>query len=231
VQHGLLVLVICALGCANGAPNHFAQWGLEAMQATEQHFRLDDGLYSLEARTSKPASCWAAGVQLSALNAAADVDRRYLPLTKSYIAALDRHRVTVDGLRAYRPFPGKKKDDLYYDDNAWLVLDFVETYELTQDKHYLELANQTLDFVLSGESPDLGGGIWWRDKRDSKNTCSNAPSVCAALRVYQHTHNPKLLESARRIYRWTKARLQDDDGLYLDHVRLDGSSGRTIPRS
>ena len=104
----------------------------------------------------------------------------------------------------------------------------IETLEATRDEKYLERAEATMRFVLSGEDDELGGGIYWRERRrNSKNTCSNAPAIVAALRLYQKTTNPQHLATAERLYDWTCSHLQDDeDGLFWDNLRLSGRLDR-----
>jgi hypothetical protein len=206
--------------------------GFAALAATESHFKLDSGLYADNITLPKmtrggPATLWPGGIQLSALNAAAAIDPAYLPRAIAYADALLAYRTEHDGLPAYQCVPKPQPNDHYYDDNEWLVLDFLETCDLTHDKTYLDRASEVFRYVASGESRDLGGGIWWRPAHDAKNTCSNAPAICGALRLYQYTHDPGLLETARRLYKWTNTHLQDADGLYFDGLNANGSLEKT----
>jgi uncharacterized protein YyaL (SSP411 family) len=173
------------------------------------------------------ASVWEAGVELSALNAAARVDRKWAGEAEKYAEALSAYRGKVRGLWAYRPFVTGAPKGIYFDDNEWLVLGFLETFEVSGEKKYLQLAEETFAFVESGESGELGGGIYWRDKRDSKNTCSNGPAICGAVRLYQVTGEKKYLEMALRLYKWVNEHFQDGDGLYWDTLHLDGSVEKT----
>jgi mannose/cellobiose epimerase-like protein (N-acyl-D-glucosamine 2-epimerase family) len=93
----------------------------------------------------------------------------------------------------------------------------------------LERAKKTMAFVLSGEDNKLGGGIYWNEQTpDCKNTCSNGPSAVGALRLYQLTGETSYLDTARRLYDWTQKNLQDPaDGLFFDHLELDGSMDPT----
>ena len=195
---------------------------LPASQLYAQAIHPDDSTFAPE-----PSDCWSAGVQLTALTAAARVDpRTYLAPLRDYVAALHRAYWCVDhGIGGYNCFPASNPPDRYYDDNAWIALGLIEAYEVTHDPQDLQQAELTLHFVLSGEDPRLGGGVFWRERdRATKNTCSNAPAVAAALRVYRYTHDPTLLATARRIYRWTVQHLQDQhDGLYFDGLALDGT--------
>lgn len=119
--------------------------------------------------------------------------------------------------------------DRFYDDNVWLGIDFTDTYMLTGNKAYLDSARTVWSFIESGQDDVLGGGIYWcEQKKHSKNTCSNAPGAVMALKLYRATKDPQYLEAGERLYKWTKANLQDPaDYLYYDNRRLDGTLGKT----
>jgi predicted alpha-1,6-mannanase (GH76 family) len=121
-----------------------------------------------------------------------------------------------------------KPTDRYYDDNEWMVLALVETYQVLGDQKYLDWAQAALRYAFSGEDLKLGGGIYWRESdKKSKNTCSNAPAAAAALAVYHQTKSSRLLRDAIRIYGWTKRHLQDpQDYLMWDGISLDGTIGK-----
>lgn len=212
--------------------NPIRQWGLEDIRHIDAAFWIPTrGLYADEITpgqppsANKPAFLWGCGVQLSALNAAARLDRAaYVPEVHRYITALDDYWVVSQGIGGYEVLPKPRPPDRFYDDNEWIVLDLADAYDLTRDPKILQKAQQTFRFVLSGEDGTLGGGIYWHEKeRNTKNTCSNAPAIVAALRLYQITHEPAYLTTARRLYAWTNAHLQDTDGLFFDHVDADGT--------
>jgi uncharacterized protein YyaL (SSP411 family) len=190
----------------------------------------DQGLYGEKSITDgnqpmQPAFMWGAGVQLSALAAAArSAPSAYtLPLAE-YADALQKYWIVNDGIGGYGVLPDQPRSDRYYDDNAWIVLGLIETFAATSDAKYLERAEAAMQFVLSGEDDALGGGIYWREnRRRSKNTCSNAPAIVGALRLYQETFKPQYLATAVRLYDWTRLHLQDEqDGLFWDNIRLSG---------
>jgi uncharacterized protein YyaL (SSP411 family) len=111
--------------------------------------------------------------------------------------------------------------DRFYDDNVWLVIDFADAYLKSGDKSLLDKAQKTWQFVISGWDEQLGGGIYWTEqKKTSKNTCSNAPSVVAAMKLFKSTNNTEYLTTAIKIYEWTKNTLQDSiDYLYFDNIK------------
>ena len=213
----------------------FKTWGLSAMGRIETEYGLParciyaDALYIGKKRQKDPAFMWGCGVQLTALIAAARIDKpTYLPLVRRYISGLDVYWSKADPVPGYDVLPGPKSPDRYYDDIEWVALALVEAYELTGDTSNLERAEQTFKFVMSGEDKQLGGGLFWHEQeKKSKNTCSNGPAVVAALRLYEVTHKAEYLDTARRLYVWTNAHLQDSDGLYWDNVKLDGQVEKT----
>lgn len=114
--------------------------------------------------------------------------------------------------------------DRFYDDNVWLVIDFADLYKITKDPYYLKQAELIWKFVISGWDDKVGGGIYWcEQKKTTKNTCSNAPSVVAATKLYQLTKKKEYLTWGKTIYEWTKQHLQDEsDYLYFDNISLEG---------
>jgi hypothetical protein len=119
--------------------------------------------------------------------------------------------------------------DRFYDDNVWLVIDFAEAYLKSGKKIFLDKAEKTWLFVISGWDDKIGGGIYWTEqKKTSKNTCSNAPSVVAAMKLFESTNKKNYLNYAIKIYDWTKMNLQDTtDYLYFDNIGLNKQIDRT----
>ena len=95
-------------------------------------------------RETHPAFMWSAGVQLSALAAAARVDRAHQEHLKQYAEVLKSYWHEHNGVGGYDVQPNPTESDRYYDDNAWIVLAQVEACEVMQDRQYLDDAIQTL---------------------------------------------------------------------------------------
>lgn len=127
--------------------------------------------------------------------------------------------------------------DRFYDDNAIGGIDDVLAYETTGQESYLVRAEASLAFVMSGESPDQGGGIFWCEQNrhndpsnpnTMKATNSSALAVNLALKVYGHRKEQKYLDFALRVYNWVKTRMQDpQDGTYWNDVHLSGAINKT----
>lgn len=116
------------------------------------------------------------------------------------------------------------QSDRFYDDNVWLGIDFTDLYLLTKEKQYLDKALEIWAFVESGMDKKLGGGIYWCEQRqESKNTCSNAPSVVYLAKLYEATKENKYLSQAEDLYKWTQQNLIDwTDHVYFDNINLKG---------
>lgn len=116
------------------------------------------------------------------------------------------------------------QSDRFYDDNVWLGIDFTDLYLLTKEKQYLDKALEVWAFVESGMDEKLGGGIYWCEQRqESKNTCSNAPSVVYLAKLYEATKENKYLSQAEDLYKWTQQNLIDwTDHVYFDNINLKG---------
>lgn len=172
---------------------------------------------------------WGVGVLLSAQNGVSNLDPQYLSALGNSLEKADHYWNPEGPVPGYDVQPLKTGDqDRYYDDNAWMVLALVESYEITKNPKWLMRAEQSLAYVLTGEDDKLGGGIYWKEReKTSKNTCSNAPAAAACLAVFAKNKAPNLLKKAVEIYAWTKKNLQAPDGLYWDNIRLDGTIEKT----
>lgn len=120
------------------------------------------------------------------------------------------------------------QSDRFYDDNVWLGIDFTDVYTLTKEAKYLQKAQLIWNFIESGMDSNLGGGIYWcEQKKESKNTCSNAPGSVFALKLFKATKDSTYFVKGKHLYEWTKANLQDStDYLYFDNIALNGKIGK-----
>ena len=118
--------------------------------------------------------------------------------------------------------------DRFYDDNIWVGIDFIDIYQITKEKKYLDKAQLIWNFIESGTDSLLGDGIYWcEQKKESKNTCSNAPGSVFALKLFKATNDSLYFKRGKELYKWTQKNLQDStDYLYFDNIRLDGKIGK-----
>jgi rhamnogalacturonyl hydrolase YesR len=204
-------------------PGEYARHAREVTDHIQKgFFDPKTGVYLRSATERKPDYVWLQGVQFSNLVAAARAEPDvYGPLLPGYFEALNAYwddKVAIPGYEA-APTRGNG-DDKYYDDNAWLVITFLEAYESNRDPRFLRRADETLGFVLSGWDEESGGGIWWHQghKDGTKNACSNGPAAVGCLRLarFREDRAAELIDRARRIVAWTRGALQAEDGLFDD---------------
>ncbi|MFI5385281.1 MAG: glycoside hydrolase family 76 protein [Fimbriimonadales bacterium] len=162
----------------------FAGSGTRLIESIEKRYWPIEGKQYSESITAAgepgkaPAFTWDLAVYLSAAAAGCSLDaKKYGALCEKILDSLKPYGCNRNGVWGYSDLPVHgPQSDRYYDDNEWLVLAELEAYEATHRKRFLDEAERTFQFVMSGESGDLGGGIFWRENdRKSKNTCSNAP--------------------------------------------------------
>lgn len=162
---------------------------------------------------------------LNALGALPACRADYEALLPRMVETVSQYRDETRKPPAYQAYPSAYGiDDRFYDDDAWLGLDFFDAYRITGDAQYLESAEEIFAFVLSGWSDELGGGIFWNEQtKETKNTCSNGPAAVLALELYGATGKAEYLDWGKKIYAWTRVNLQAPNGLYWDNVDKSGN--------
>lgn len=110
----------------------------------------------------------------------------------------------------------------FYDDMEWMALACIRGYETfkLEKESWLEDAIQLFDWIWEGWNYDDGteGGIRWNHSDDGKgkNSCSNAPAMIAAARLYELTSEQSYLDKAIMIYEWMLTHSRFDDGFIKD---------------
>ncbi|HLI60693.1 MAG TPA: glycoside hydrolase family 76 protein [Solirubrobacteraceae bacterium] len=121
----------------------------------------------------------------------------------------------------------------YYDDNAWVGLDFLREYRITHQRSDLTRAEGIFHFVVSGWDTRTNvacpGGVFWEDVANSpRNTISNAPNAEVGIEIYRATHDPYYLAWAKRMYDWVRRCLMNTSDMYGDHIDDSGSVDTTL---
>lgn len=139
----------------------------------------------------------------------------------------------LPGYDSYARPPYGNGGDKFYDDNEWVSLADIQLYRTTGDRNALERAKQIFALVVSGWDTDAShadpGGVFWTQASWSqdRNTVSNMPAAELGLRLYQITGNSYYFDWAKRMYDWTNTYLLAPNGLYWDHVDLQGNIEKT----
>ncbi len=120
----------------------------------------------------------------------------------------------------------------FYDDEGWWALAWIDAYDLTHDKRYLNAAKLIFTDMSGGWDQTCGGGIWWKKDRHYKNAIANELFLQVAAKLALHAHRSerkRYLDWASRDWQWISASgMINADGLVNDG--LDNSchnNGRT----
>ena len=248
-MNSLLLNVICVFAIANTNPNaERAQQSLDALYKNyaapntcllHENYPSDQNnkatyLASEEQakRHNEYSYLWPYSGTFSAVNALLEStgNKKYKKLLENKVLpGLEEYFDTRREPFAYSSYISNQPlSDRFYDDNVWLGIDFTDSYRMTKKQAYLEKAELIWEFILSGKDEVLGGGIYWcEQKKESKNTCSNAPGAVFALKLFQATQDSTYLKQGKELYEWTKKNLEDPtDHLYFDNIALNKKIGR-----
>lgn len=172
-------------------------------------------------RLALPAAVWPVSQFLAAALDVAVITGDQQPFVEA-AAGVERYRAG-DGYGAH---PGAGTGGRYYDDNAWIGLDFVQAHLQTGESRWLDAASRVFRFVAEGEAP--GGGVYWVEHpRRTRHACSTAPAVELALHLYAATGDRDHLDFAERNDAWLQLHLRSPDDLVWDNVGDDGAVERT----
>lgn len=236
----IAALPVCASGntvrtdsragaAVNAIYKHFSVEGTCLFRETypfDEHFKATYLASEDKSDRKQYSYLWPFSSVLSAVTAMADTDRKYLELLQSKVLpGLEEYFDKSRQPEAYSSYiVSAPLSDRFYDDNIWLGIDFTDIYRITGDRRYLDKAETIWKFIESGTDDKIDGGIYWcEQKKESKNSCSNAPGAVLALKLYQATGDRAYLEKGKRLYEWTESHLRDDeDGMYYDNIALDG---------
>ena len=212
----------------------YEEKAIQTYEKLMEFYYLEDDQLFLENYRKRPddrdySYLWPFSGVLSAVNALAKMDlENYREDFIHVLDILEKYRDNDADPVAYDSYViDQGGGSKFYDDNQWLGWDFLDAYHLLGDESYLEKAIEMFDFSISGWSEALGGGIFWQeDNKTTKNTCSNGPAAVLAMKLYLTTGEEKYKDWAIRILDWTKKLKDEETGVYLDHMRLDGSIDR-----
>lgn len=124
--------------------------------------------------------------------------------------------------------------DSFYDDNEWVGIELVRIYELTRQPELMARAEQIMEFVMRGwqGSPELPcpGGVPFSNSPSNtdRNTITTGAAAELGARLYQLTGNLAYLQFAQQAYEWVRQCLSEPEGLYADHIELDGTVDHSV---
>jgi hypothetical protein len=250
------LLAVTTLGTAAAATPQTAQHpsardraktrAVSAYQALDNYLSTSDGSglfheqYPVAASDNAYSYEWPfSQIHIATLDLAT-VDPAFEPVLAQHSAAQEHYwkpsggTTGLPGYASYPVAPYGGGGDFFYDDNEWMGLEKVQSYLTSGDSSALSRAEQIFALVESGWDDDVShgdpGGVFWTQASWShdRNTVSDMPGAELGLRLYLITHKAEYLQWSLRMYDWTNAHLQSPNGLYWDHLDLQGRVEHTI---
>ena len=97
--------------------------------------------------------------------------------------------------------------NMFFDDCGWWGLAWVEAYDLTGERRYLDAARTIFAHELTGWDGACGGGVWWSTERTYKNAITNELFFTLAALLHQRVPgDQEYLSWALRGWEWLAAR-------------------------
>ena len=90
------------------------------------------------------------------------------------------------------------------DDTEWWGLTWVQAYDLTGNKKYLDMAVTIADYVNGyWDTSTCGGGVWWNAERTYKNAVTNGLWIRLTAELHNRIHGDKVwLARSRTAWTW-----------------------------
>jgi Glycosyl hydrolase family 76 len=211
-----------------GVNKHRAIAAYRAMQRAYYH--RSEGLYKLGRRKRRPyANAWPYGQTVAATISLAELSGlrgKYRKDVRARLRGLEKYAdreapPPADYLSKVAP-PHGPGGDRYNDDNEWFGIELVRAHHVTRmptlnkARRVFDKIDSTWDTRTNVRCP---GGIPQAPRvNGDRNTVSNAPAAELGVQLFFRTHDPRYLQSARRMYDWVRGCLLTPEGLYADHV-------------
>lgn len=190
----------------------------------QQYFYLEKEGYYKETvhpeKDGRPVSyLWPLCAMLQASN-----ETRDARLMKQVYMVIGKYLDPRSPAPGYASYPMEKGGgSRFYDDNQWIGITAMDTYERTGKKAYLETGKLIYRFMMTGYDTISGGGLYWKeDDKKCKNTCSNGPGILLALQLHHATKEQAYLDTALLLYRWTNQQLKAPNGVFYDNIEVPG---------
>lgn len=172
--------------CAEESPRDRAYEGVKVMMSLYDH---DTGLW-------KNTAWWSNANVLTTII-------RYCKCTR------DRRSYSFIENTFRKASSGKFKNFLneFYDDEGWWGIAWIEAYELTRRKEYLDMSVLLFRDMTSGWTEDHEGGLLWKKDETYKAAIANSLFTLLALRLHHHgirgkIHGKTPLEWAHADWEW-----------------------------
>lgn len=208
---------------SNGGASEASSYGENAksgVAALQKWYSPSDGIYA------SPSGWWNAANSITVLANYAKVtgDMSYdSAFANTFAAAQKSHANFVN---------------MFYDDQQWWALAWIDAYDVTGNASYLSMAETIFDNVSTNgwDTTVCGGGVWWSTAKSYKNAIPNELFLTLAAALANRTTgiaSKSYLDWAQKEWAWFKAsgmiNTQDliNDGLTSADPAACSNNGKT----
>jgi predicted alpha-1,6-mannanase (GH76 family) len=160
---------------------------------------LDAGMTALQQFYDAETGLWTSAKWWNSANALTTT------IDYSQITATDTYRETIANTFAKHQ-DSQFLSPWFYDDEGWWALTWINAYDLTGDRRYLDMAKTIFADMTQGWDDTCGGGLWWTKDHTYKNAITNELFMLVAARL-QHTAadgDRTYLDWAQKTWTWLK---------------------------
>ena len=97
--------------------------------------------------------------------------------------------------------------NMYYDDDGWWALAWIDAYDVTGNPAYLSMAETIFTSITGAWDSTCGGGVWWSTARTYKNAIPNELFLTIAAKLANRTSgsaSASYLNWAQQEWAWFK---------------------------
>jgi Glycosyl hydrolase family 76 len=145
--------------------------------------------------------------------------------TRAHRARVDRFAHAFEGywssaVHGFAPYPHDRGRGVrvWFDDNGWIGLAFLNAYRATGEHAYLNAADSAFTFAArAGWDAAKGGGMWWNTSHPYHSGPALASESLLGILLYGADHQRWQLEDAKAFVDWANANDDHDERqLYLE---------------
>ncbi len=128
----------------------------------------------------------------------------------------------IDG---YAPYPNDRGRgvEVWFDDNGWLGLAFLNAYRATHEGRYLRDAQRAFHFIAT-QGWDPSGGMWWNTEHPYHSGPAIAADSLLGVLLYGEDHEAWQLQDVKTYVDWANANdTHDERQLYLEQPNVSES--------
>jgi len=200
------------------ASQSYTQQASSAIQTLQQWYLPATGLYA------SPSGWWNSANSITVL---ANYER--VSGDTSYYSVIVNTFTEAQGAHA-------NFVNMYYDDDGWWALAWIDVYDVTGNPAYLSMAETIFTAITGAWDSTCGGGVWWSTARTYKNAIPNELFLSIAAKLANRTSGSasvSYLKWAQQEWTWFKnsgminAQNLINDGLNSSNPNVCTNNGAT----